>query len=221
MFEVMELMKEKNYQNRIFPVLYTTDIYKPEGRIKYIQYWEEQYFELKEKMKDLQIENATSVAKNLKEIRDISASVGEFLDLVADMNNPAAENIEYEIEKELKKQGIQVIRRKKEFKPNIIVIAGSAGGVGKSFVAGCLSYALKKRLARKVLCISLGALDNAQTFLGLEENNEDKIQVCEKVYAHRTSSGVDFICRDEMFRYRMELEMMMEDQGGMKYLLTL
>lgn len=38
MYEVMELMKEKDYHNKIFPVLYATDIYKPANKQNAIEW---------------------------------------------------------------------------------------------------------------------------------------------------------------------------------------
>lgn len=69
MYEVMELMKEKDYQNKIFPVLYTTDIYESAGKIAYIKYWENEYCSLESQIRQLKIENAISIINNLKEIK--------------------------------------------------------------------------------------------------------------------------------------------------------
>lgn len=41
MYEVLEIMKEKDYQDRIFPAVVETKIYSAIGRIQYITYWEE------------------------------------------------------------------------------------------------------------------------------------------------------------------------------------
>lgn len=40
MYEINELMKDENYKNRIFPLVLEESIYKLEGRIEYIVYWE-------------------------------------------------------------------------------------------------------------------------------------------------------------------------------------
>lgn len=39
MYEILELMKEKDYEKRIFPVVLNNSIYSPFVRLEYIQYW--------------------------------------------------------------------------------------------------------------------------------------------------------------------------------------
>jgi cellulose biosynthesis protein BcsQ len=207
MYEVMELMKEKDYKNKIFPVLYTTDIYKPTGKITYIKFWENEYYFLKSQIRQLKMENAISVINNLKEIQSIQSSIDEFLTLVADMNNPDVKDANKEIEKSLRLQNIMIERNEKELKSGIIAIANPAGGVGKSTVAGGLAYALRKALDKKVLCISLGSLDNAQYFLGLHEDGEDNVSVYGQIYVHKTPCGVDFIYKKEMEQFRLAQEL--------------
>lgn len=41
MYEVLEVMKDKNYQNKIFPVVVETGIYSAKERIPYVKYWEQ------------------------------------------------------------------------------------------------------------------------------------------------------------------------------------
>lgn len=207
MYEVMELMKEKDYHNKVFPVLYATDIYEPAGRVVYIKYWDNEYDFLKYQIKQLKVENAVSLINNLKEIQSIRSSIDEFLTLVTDMNNPDVKDVNKEIEKSLKLQNILIEQNKKELNSGIIAIANPAGGVGKSTVAGGLAYALRKALNRKVLCISLGSLDNAQYFLGLREVDEDIVSVYEQIYIHQTPCGVDFIYKKEMEQFRLVQEL--------------
>lgn len=207
MYEVMELMKEKNYQNRIFPVLYAIDIYETTGKILYIKYWENEYCSLKRQIRQLKMENAISIINKLKEIQSIQSSIDEFLSLVTDMNNPDVKNVNKEIEKHLKLQNILKEETEKGLYSGIIAIVNPAGGVGKSTVAGGLSYALRKVLNKKVLCISLGSLDNAQYILGLHEENEDRVFVYEQTCVHKTPCEVDFIYNKEMKEFRLMQEL--------------
>lgn len=207
MYEVMELMKEKDYQNKVFPVLYTTDIYKPAGKIEYIKYWNNEYCLLKRQIRQLKVENAISVINNLKEIQSIQSSIDEFLTLVTDMNNPDVKDVNKEIEKSLGLQGILIERNEKKLNSGIFAIVNPAGGVGKSTVAGGLAYSLRKALDKKVLCISLGSLDNAQYLLGLHEDNEDYVSVNEQIYVHKTPCEVDFIYKKEMEQFRLSQEL--------------
>ena len=44
MYEVLELLKEKDYEKKILPIL--THIFKPEERINYTQYWGDKHLQL-------------------------------------------------------------------------------------------------------------------------------------------------------------------------------
>lgn len=89
MYEINELIKDKNYKSRIFPLVIEKSIYQLDGRIKYIVYWEKKYEEAKEKIGQIKVtENQSKVSKELHLIKEISYSISEFLDLVRDMNNP-------------------------------------------------------------------------------------------------------------------------------------
>ena len=107
MFEVLEVMKEKNYQDRIFPVVVETKIYNTSGRIQYITYWQEEFKKLKCEM--LRIEdviNAGSIIDDLKKTQNITLNIDEFLGKVADMNNPNISDINVSIENKLKEHGL-------------------------------------------------------------------------------------------------------------------
>ena len=58
MFELVEIAKNKDIYDRIFPiVLGDSDIYNPVNRIKYIKYWEDKLKELDEAMKSVSSAN--------------------------------------------------------------------------------------------------------------------------------------------------------------------
>lgn len=89
MYEVLEIMKETAYRHRIFPAVLEPDIYHPEGRAAYIAYWEEEYQKLDQAIQSLQNkENASELFQDLRHIKKIQLSIGEFLTAIADMNNP-------------------------------------------------------------------------------------------------------------------------------------
>lgn len=94
MYEVTELMRDKNYRDRIFPVVLDNSIYQLEKRIYYIIYWEEKYDILKQEIAKIKnIENIETLSSKLRQIREISYTISEFLDIINDMNNPAADGI--------------------------------------------------------------------------------------------------------------------------------
>ena len=99
MFEVMEVMKEIKYENKIFPAVLEKGIYDPLVRVEYIKYWQQECNKLKAAIKGLDTENIAGFAVDLKQYKSIASSIGEFLDMVSDKNNPNIQEIEIQIEK--------------------------------------------------------------------------------------------------------------------------
>ena len=106
MYEVMEVMRDRNYQNKIFPVIINKGIYNPVIRANYVIYWQKQYEELNNVLKEVDIPNLGRLGDDLKRRQDISSNIANFLDLVSDLNNPSIENIGISIENKLKEFNI-------------------------------------------------------------------------------------------------------------------
>ncbi|MBT8778904.1 toll/interleukin-1 receptor domain-containing protein [Akkermansia muciniphila] len=105
MYEVLEIMKEISYRERIFPAVLEPSIYQPAGKAAYISYWEEEYRKLDERVRSIQNEeNKAELAQDLRHIRRIGESMGEFLATVADMNNPDLADTVERIESFLKER---------------------------------------------------------------------------------------------------------------------
>lgn len=99
MFEVTRMMKEREYEDRIFPAVVETGIYDPLVRVGYISYWQQECDKLEAAIKGLDPANVVELAADLKRYKDIASSVGEFLSIVADRNNPDIREVEVQIEK--------------------------------------------------------------------------------------------------------------------------
>lgn len=109
MYEILELMKENEYKERILTVILNSEIYNPERKADYIKYWENKYKKLEKKIRTIKnIENITDLTSDLKRYRQISLSIGEFLALITDLNNPKIEDIEKQILNKLKKNDIPI-----------------------------------------------------------------------------------------------------------------
>jgi len=106
MYEVLEVMKEHNYKNIIFPVVVENSIYKIEGKLKYVSYWEDQFKTLNERMKQVEIVNLGPLQEELKRTQTIASSISEFLGLISDMNNPDISDINVAIESKLIETGL-------------------------------------------------------------------------------------------------------------------
>ncbi|MBV4420178.1 toll/interleukin-1 receptor domain-containing protein [Clostridium tyrobutyricum] len=106
MYEVLEVMKEKDYENKIFPAVVESSIYSAGGRIPYIKYWEDKFNELRNQISEIDVVNAGSAIDDLKKTQSIRSSIDEFLAEVSDMNNPDVSNINLAIENKLKDKGL-------------------------------------------------------------------------------------------------------------------
>ncbi|MBU3217534.1 toll/interleukin-1 receptor domain-containing protein [Clostridium estertheticum] len=106
MYEVLEVMKERNYEHKIFPVIVETSIYSDSKIISYIKYWEVKYKEFKNEFTQIDIVNAGNLIENLKRTQNICSSMGEFLSKVADMNNSNITEVNVAIENKLIEQGL-------------------------------------------------------------------------------------------------------------------
>lgn len=103
MFEVTEVMKERAYADRVFPAVVERGIYDPLIRAGYIQYWQQECSKLEAAIKGLDLANAAELTADLKRYRSIASSMGEFLNMVADRNNPDIQEVEFQIERALLK----------------------------------------------------------------------------------------------------------------------
>lgn len=105
MYEVLEVMRDRNYKDKIFPAVIDSGIYDPIIRIDYVKYWEDEFIKLKEKLDGLSVQNLGRLPEDLKRRQDISSNVAEFLDVVSDMNNPNIEDVCVVIEEKLSQKG--------------------------------------------------------------------------------------------------------------------
>ncbi len=103
MFEVTEVMKEQEYADKIFPAVVEHGIYDPMVRAEYIQYWQQECTKLETAIKGIDPANAAELSTDLKRYRSIANSMGEFLSMVADRNNPDIQEVEFRIKEELLK----------------------------------------------------------------------------------------------------------------------
>lgn len=112
MYEILEVMRDRNYKEKIFPAVIDTSIYSPRGRVCYVKYWQKEFAELKEAMEGIETTNLGNLPEDLKRAQDIASNIATFLDTVADMNNPQIQDINVAIEKKLKEKGIlkQVVK---------------------------------------------------------------------------------------------------------------
>ena len=66
MYEVLEVMRDRRYKDKIFPAVICTDIYKPIKRAEYVKYWQEKYQELKGAIQGIDAQNLGTLTEDLK-----------------------------------------------------------------------------------------------------------------------------------------------------------
>lgn len=106
MYEVLEVMRDRKYKNKIFPVVVSKEIYNPTVVANYVKYWQDQQQQLEDTLSSLRIQNLGNLNQDLKIIQDIAANTADFLYLVSDMNNPEIAEINVEITKKLEEWGV-------------------------------------------------------------------------------------------------------------------
>jgi internalin A len=87
MFEMVEVAKAQGLRERIFPiVLSDANIYKPVGRVRYVQHWEKEIQELDEALKTVQGANLTKLQEDLNIYAEIRQLFDGITDTLRDMN---------------------------------------------------------------------------------------------------------------------------------------
>lgn len=104
MFEVLEMMKEQVYKEKIFPVVLESKVYDPLERVEYIKYWEHEYKKLEQAVKSIDICSSPELVLELRKVKQICVSISEFMGLISNMNNPKIDNVNKAIENRLKEK---------------------------------------------------------------------------------------------------------------------
>ena len=103
MYEVLEVMRDRNYRERIFPAIINKGIYNALERVQCVKFWEEEYDKLNNALVGIKAQNIGGLGEDLKIRQNIASNMADFLDDIADMNNPREEDVCSEIENRLKK----------------------------------------------------------------------------------------------------------------------
>ena len=106
MYEVLEVMKDSAYANKIFPAVITNNIYQPIIRAQYVKYWQNEYSQLKTALKEIQTQNLGTLTEDLKHLQNISANIAEFLSKVSELNNPSITDVSEAIIQKLEEQNL-------------------------------------------------------------------------------------------------------------------
>lgn len=87
MYELVEIARNKDIHNRIFPVvLEDADIHDPVHRIKYIKHWEEKINELDKAMKSISSANQQGLRDEIDSYDEVRDNIANLTFLLKDMN---------------------------------------------------------------------------------------------------------------------------------------
>ena len=114
MYEVLEVMRDRSYRDKIFPAVIYSGIYSPITRAKYVKHWQDEFKELENTLQEINVQNLGKLNEDLKRRQDISSNIAEFLDVVSDMNNPNIEDVCTIIEEKLTQKGFLESGRSRE-----------------------------------------------------------------------------------------------------------
>lgn len=106
MYEVLEIMKNRDFEKRIFPIVIERKIYNPIERIEFVEFWDKKCKEIEEKIKTIPLSCSEEIIHELKKCAKISLSINEFMTLIADMNNPNIESVCSAIVEMINRNGI-------------------------------------------------------------------------------------------------------------------
>lgn len=113
MYEVLEIMRDRVYKEKIFPAVIHKGIYNPQIRAQYVLHWQKQCAELEKALAPLESHNLGSLVHDLKQRKDIASNVADFLSLVAELNNPQIADVAVAISQKLQEKNLISSHEKK------------------------------------------------------------------------------------------------------------
>jgi tetratricopeptide (TPR) repeat protein len=95
--EVLHLLKDRNYEDKILPVIVKgTEIYSTAGRLTYTRHWLEEQENLKEVINTLPATSVVSEIYELKTVESITSQINDFLTYISDKKNLTFEELKTE-----------------------------------------------------------------------------------------------------------------------------
>jgi hypothetical protein len=88
MYEVMEVMKNAEYAQRIFPVVVDGRVYDIAWQMDIVKFWQDRKNTYEEKMKSLEPAFSGQFSNDVRHCQNIASYAADFMKQVADMNNP-------------------------------------------------------------------------------------------------------------------------------------
>lgn len=87
MFELLQIAKNEQFYERIFPiVLDDAKIYKPKDRIRYVQYWEQEIYDLDQQIRSVSSANLEGFREDIDLYNEIRQYLPRLTNILKDMN---------------------------------------------------------------------------------------------------------------------------------------
>jgi tetratricopeptide (TPR) repeat protein len=95
MYEVLELLKDENFETKILPIILPkTKIFKPKEQIEIIKYWENEIELLNNNLRELNsLANINEILENINHFTEIRKSISFFISKIKDLNAKSFEEL--------------------------------------------------------------------------------------------------------------------------------
>lgn len=95
MYEVLELLKDENFDRKILPIILPeTNIFKPHDQLKIIKYWDDEIDKLNDNIKELKsLANISEVLESINHFTEIRKSISSFILKIKDLNCKSFEEL--------------------------------------------------------------------------------------------------------------------------------
>jgi len=116
MFEVSQIIKEKDYKYKVTPVIVKKPrIYGSDNRLFYAEYWNQKYIDYDKRIRNLKnIEDYPNLLIELKKIREICSATDEFLHFLNSKKfNSLEEHFANEFQDVFKAMGFEILPKKR------------------------------------------------------------------------------------------------------------
>ncbi len=182
MFEALEVMKRKDYQQRIFPVVLSdANIYSRESQVKYIQYWQTKKEQLAALIGPNPADEYSAMVDVANKIAEISENVDDFIHFVKDkLNIDPAKDFDRFIENltgNIKEDSKQLRRTK------TILVAGTGKYHLPAEINWCAQM-LGKRIAERTYNLITGGWEGVDYVVAdafAQQLSQDNIRLTDKL----------------------------------------
>lgn len=98
LYEMTQLIKDPNFNEKVFPLILDHDLFKLSGRVKYIKYWQNEYNKYSKELSCIKDEYKDGLIQELRTLNEINLYLSNFLQIVTDIKIPDIDSVCKKIE---------------------------------------------------------------------------------------------------------------------------